>query len=109
MAATASAEGVTSAGKHHTDGRKVAPQEDLLVTNVEKEDTGTEYAKWTVTLNIEGSPVDFKIDTGADCSTMSETMYKTLQKRRGQQKPKKVLSGPGGGLNCLGQFITQTS
>lgn len=65
--------------------------------------------EWIVRLNIEGTTVEFKIDTGADCSVISETMYKTLQKRRVLQRPKKVLSGPGGRLNCLGQFITQTS
>jgi len=62
--------------------------------------------EWTVTLNIDSLPVDFFMETGADCSIINENVYKALQKKRVLQRPKKVLSGPGGGLNCLGQFIT---
>ncbi|XP_051816865.1 uncharacterized protein K02A2.6-like [Acanthochromis polyacanthus] len=82
-------------------------QEDYYLGSVNS--TTDNNDEWTVTLNIEGSPVDFKIDTGADCSIISETMYKALQKKTVLQRPKKILSGPGGGLNCLGQFITKTS
>lgn len=65
---------------------------------------------WTVSLNIGSSePINFKIDTGADCCIISETVFKTLQPKRVLHTAKKVLSGPGGGLNCLGQFITQAS
>lgn len=39
---------------------------------------------------------------------MNETVYKTLEPKRVLHKAKKVVSGLGGGLNCLGQFITQT-
>lgn len=63
--------------------------------------------EWTVTLDIENKPVKFQIDSGADCSVMSETAYETLELKRVLHKAKKVLSGPGGGLNCLRQFITQ--
>lgn len=30
--------------------------------------------EWTLTLDIENKPVKFKIDSGADCSVMSETV-----------------------------------
>ncbi len=84
-------------------------EDDYYMGSVNSTTSGSDSDEWTVTLNIEGLPVDFKIDTGANCSIMNENMYKSLQKKRVLQRPKKVLSGPGGGLNCLGQFITQTS
>lgn len=60
-------------------------------------------------MNTGSRPVEFKTDTGADCSVMSETVFKTLKPKRDLRRAKKVLSGPGGGLNCLGQFTTQTN
>ena len=40
--------------------------------------TGDKNA-WTVSLSIQGSEVDFKIDTGADISVISENTFSSLK------------------------------
>lgn len=37
---------------------------------------------WTVTLNIGNTPIDFKIDTEADCTVISESVFKTQAQER---------------------------
>ena len=58
-------------------------------------------------ISINGSPVKFKIDTGADVSVISDTTYKKLAKT--PLKPaKKSLTGPSRQpLDVRGQFTLQ--
>lgn len=42
-------------------------------------DVRDNYRAWTVTLQINGTKIDFKIDTGADTSVISENIFKTLK------------------------------
>lgn len=46
--------------------------------------------EWTVTLDIVNKPVKFKNDSGADCSVLSETVYKTLGSKKILRKTSKV-------------------
>ena len=56
----------------------------------------------TVALNTK--PVEFKLDTGAAVTTISEEVFKTLPTVQ-LQKPSKILSGSTKQkLNVMGQF-----
>ncbi|KAK0131436.1 hypothetical protein N1851_033838 [Merluccius polli] len=59
---------------------------------------------WMADIDLKGSKVTFKIDTGADVTAIPEQVYKTLQ--RGDEKPDRALKqlyGPGGAkLTVLG-------
>ena len=60
---------------------------------------------WIVTISINGSPVEFKIDTGADVSVISDSTYKTLAKKTSLRPAKKSLTGPSRQpLDVCGQF-----
>ncbi|KAL9963006.1 hypothetical protein ACROYT_G032167 [Oculina patagonica] len=59
---------------------------------------------WSVMLHINKKPVQFKIDTGADISVMSESTYQALPQCPQLQTSNAVLSSPGGKLNCKGLF-----
>ena len=59
---------------------------------------------WSVMLHINKKPVQFKIDTGADISVMSESTYQALPQCPQLQTSNAVLSSPGEKLNCKGLF-----
>ena len=60
---------------------------------------------WMVTVSVNGSPVDFKIDTGADVSVISDTTYKGLTRKASLRPPRKSLTGPScQPLEVCGQF-----
>ena len=63
---------------------------------------------WVVTLDINTKPVQFKIDTGADISVMSEATWQDINKPQ-LTKSQVCLTSPGGGLDCLGEFTTHTT
>ena len=54
---------------------------------------------------IHGSPVEFKIDTGADVSVISDATYKALAKKTPLKPAKKSLTSPSSQpLDVRGQF-----
>ena len=63
---------------------------------------------WVVTLDINTKPVQFKIDTGADISVMSEATWQDINKPQ-LTKSQVCLTSPGGELDCLGEFTTHTT
>ena len=64
----------------------------------------SEEEPWSVILHINNKPVQFKIDTGADISVMSEATYQALPQCPQLQPSNAILSSPGGKLNCKGRF-----
>lgn len=54
-----------------------APQENVVATHFLGETRQAKENKnaWTVSLPIQGSEVDFKIDAGADISVISEKTF----------------------------------
>ena len=60
---------------------------------------------WMITLSVNGKPVEFKIDTGADVSVIPHSVFKNLPTTN--LKPaQKVLSGPSHKLLPVkGQFV----
>ena len=66
--------------------------------------TGNSDMNWTSTLRIAGKRIQFKLDTGAEVTAISETTYHKLEKIP-LQKASRSLQGPAGqSLTVLGQF-----
>ena len=67
-------------------------------------DTADKNNPWEVTIHLNGEPVLFKIDTGADVSVISETVFKQLS-GVSLNPPNRRLVGPGQNqLKVSGQF-----
>lgn len=56
---------------------------------------------WTVKLNVDSVPVEFKIDTGADVNVINEETFHSLTQKV-LQPSDLPLDSPGGELFCLG-------
>ena len=63
---------------------------------------------WHKELLVCGKMVRFKIDTGTDITAMSESTYHSLPHKPKLQPSRSILRGPGGQLDCKGQFIAET-
>uniref|UniRef100_H3BCK2 Peptidase A2 domain-containing protein n=1 Tax=Latimeria chalumnae TaxID=7897 RepID=H3BCK2_LATCH len=61
---------------------------------------------WKVNLTINETAVNFKIDTGADVSIISEATYSSMHSP--SQSTDTILNSPGGKLQCKGQFSAKT-
>lgn len=67
-------------------------------------DASDKSEQWTVQLHVDSTPVEFKIDTGADVTVISEDTFHTLAPERRLEPPDIPLDSPGGELLCLGRF-----
>ena len=65
--------------------------------------------QWTVQLQVDSTPIEFKIDTGADVTVMSEDAFHTLTPERTLAPPDIPLESPGGELLCLGRLEVTAS
>ena len=63
-------------------------------------------AVWYVPLKLCGSEVSFKIDTGADVSVVTSSVWEKLQNKPKLQSSSIKLNCPSGALKCVGKFIT---
>ena len=71
--------------------------------------TNNSNTSWSSTLRIAGKRIQFKLDTGAEVTAISETTYHKLGKIP-IQKPSRSLQGPAGqSLTVLGQFTRRVS
>lgn len=61
--------------------------------------------KWYEDLQINGTTVTFRIDTGADVTVIPEETYSSLQQRPLLVMTKSTFTSPGGKLVCKGKFI----
>ena len=62
---------------------------------------------WTTTLRVAGRRIQFKLDTGAEVTAISESTYQKLGHIR-LQKSSRSLFGPAGqSLTVLGQFMKE--
>lgn len=64
---------------------------------------------WKVKLTVFGTDVDFKIDTGADVSVLTEETWRTLSRHVLLSAVTTNLNSVGGRLECLGSFQTPVS
>lgn len=71
---------------------------------IEQQDAENE---WLVKLPVNGSTVEFKIDTGADITVISQTAFKRLLQspRLVTIKKKSPVISPGGEVQCIGKFL----
>lgn len=63
---------------------------------------------WVVNLKMGGSPVTFKIDTGADVTVMSERVWQQMAEPPPLSETKTQLTSPGGELQSVGEFLATT-
>ena len=64
---------------------------------------------WYVSLNVCQSTLEFKIDTGADVSVISEDTWKLLKDCPKLKSSKVTLHSPGGELESCGHFVAKTT
>ena len=65
----------------------------------------TQTTAWLTTLNLNGHSTQFKLDTGAEVTAISEKTYKALQRPQ-TSAPMKTLYGPSRQpLHCIGHFL----
>ena len=79
------------------------PKAQFFLGSIESEQF--EEPPWHVELEINDTIVDFKIDSGADVTVISDETYNRLKKRSKLKSTKTPLDSPGGKLKCIGQFI----
>ncbi|XP_014676826.1 PREDICTED: uncharacterized protein K02A2.6-like [Priapulus caudatus] len=103
---------VCRSGKHRGGNLNVATDAVTSQDTSEGEESfflGTidcheEEEAWYVPLNICGSTVKFKIDTGADVTVISHTIWRSMKSRPHLMHNKVKLNSPGGQLKVLGAF-----
>ena len=82
-------------------------EEGIEEKNFFIDSVATSLPPWRVELELEGSKVSFKIDTGADVNVVSKSTWEFLRKPRLFPVRNITLSSPGGDLSLLGQFETK--
>ena len=68
----------------------------------------TDETEWYIHLDVNGEPINFKIDSGADVTVISEYIYCRMPNRPHLEPSKVVRNSPGGQLSNLGQFVART-
>ena len=68
----------------------------------------SDETEWYIDLDVNGHPINFKIDSGADVTVISEDVYRKMPNRPCLKPIKVVLNSPGGQLSNLGQFVART-
>lgn len=63
---------------------------------------------WDVELKVNGNPIEFKIDTGADTTVMKEETFSELQPRPRLIVSRPTVYSPGGKVLCVGKFLANT-
>ena len=64
---------------------------------------------WTVSLNVAGKRVTFKIDTDADVTVMSKGTFDQLSGSPKRRHTSTLLTSPGGRVNCCGEFTARSA
>ena len=88
-----------------TPSEKLPPVEELSLDTAFLDAMATSSeSSWYVTVTLDTKVVQFKLDTGAAVTAISEETYRALPKTE-LKKPSKILSGPANQkLTVLGQF-----
>jgi len=60
------------------------------------------------TLDVSGTKINFKIDTGADITLIPYSVYQSIAKRPALEQPTEFLEGAGGSVDCIGKFVCLT-
>ena len=62
---------------------------------------------WIVSMTINNSEIDFKLDTGADVTVITEDTWERLKPKPQISAVTMRLSSPGGKVCCIGKFTTK--
>ena len=73
------------------------------------DDANDDVPPWRIDLRINDLDVNFKIDTGADVSVITESQWKKMRPRPKIHTTQAKLESPGGKVETLGQFVAKTS
>ena len=65
-----------------------------------------EHNMWRVQIKVSRKPVVYKIDTGADITAMSKSIFDSLPNQPKIHPFRIALFSPGGELQCAGQSTT---
>ncbi|XP_062607979.1 uncharacterized protein LOC134269786 [Saccostrea cucullata] len=87
---------------HAYDSNNGTPDETFHLGSVNCDQTDD---PWTVTLKVCDLPVNFKIDTGADITIMSDVTFNGILCQPQLTPVKSLLLSPGGKLNRRGKFV----
>lgn len=79
-------------------------EEDYMIDTVITDNNNP----WNVKLNIKGTDVVFKIDTGADVSIMNEEMYEKMKTKPQLRHTRIGLMSAAGKLPTRGEFVANT-
>jgi hypothetical protein len=63
---------------------------------------------WRIKLEVQSSVINFKIDTGADVSVISEDEWRKMSPRPKLVQSRARLESPGGPVQNIGQFVGTT-
>jgi transposase InsO family protein len=63
---------------------------------------------WMAKLPIQDTIVQFKVDSGADVSVISEQTYKMIKPKPALEPTRDVLKSVSGKVPCMGTFMTET-
>lgn len=85
--------------KTHVEVDYIMDPEIYTVEQIDDDDS-----PWHINLNVGNTEVPFKIDCGADVSTMSESVYASLTNKPNLRKSDRRLKSASGTLACLGCF-----
>ncbi len=77
-------------------------QQPYFLGAVSKADGSSE--QWAVKLMVGSTPVEFKVDTGADVSVIRENTYHSLTPKSPLEPADVPLDSPGDELQCPGQI-----
>jgi len=73
-----------------------------------KQDASERQTRWTAQVDVDGKPIDFKLDPGADVTVIPYIMYKKLWSKRNLEESDLRLSGPDGSkIEAVGMFATK--
>jgi len=61
-------------------------------------------SQWTEIVHLNGHPIQFKLDTGAEVTAMSEATYNHIGRPHLEKSEKKLLGPAGTALSICGQF-----
>lgn len=78
---------------------------ETKTTIIAEPDSDTE---WEVELRVNGTPVEFRIDTGADTTVLKEETFNKLRPRPRLEISKSNVYSPGGRVRCVGRFLAST-
>ena len=90
--------------------KTVAHQDDVETSSMDSAFLGVVEARqgstaWKAKLFLLGSNTEFKLDTGAEVTAISNQTFQKLSGKPPLSKPRKRLFGPGqSALNVLGEF-----